>query len=318
MRAEAAEALRLRRRALQVRKGVLRAVHAAGSGHPGGSLSAADILTCLYFSEMNIDPKNPSMAERDRFVLSKGHNAPALYAALAERGYFPKEDLLTLRRTGSYLQGHPDMKHIPGVDMSTGSLGQGASAAVGMALAAKLDGKPYRVFALLGDGELEEGQVWEAAMFAGFRKLDNLVFIVDNNNLQIDGTLDQVCSACPIDRKFEDFHFHVIPVRDGNDMEQLLEAFSEARKVKGKPCVIVAETLKGKGVSFMEDVATWHGKAPNDAEFARAMEELDLAEAALLREEKEAASVPETTEEEMPGGETPAGDMTDGEEVRQL
>lgn len=264
----------LKKKANEVRKGILTSVHAAKSGHPGGSLSAADILTCLYFDEMNIDPSRPDWEDRDRFVLSKGHNAPGLYAALAERGYIPREDLVTLRHTGSYLQGHPDMKHINGVDMSSGSLGQGISAAVGMALAAKMDGRSHRVYALLGDGELQEGQVWEAAMFAGFRELDNLVVIVDNNNLQIDGSLEEVCSAYPIDKKFEAFNFHTICVDDGNDMEKLRSAFREARTVTGKPSVIIAKTVKGKGVSFMEDKASWHGKAPNDAEYETAMEEL--------------------------------------------
>lgn len=267
--------IKLKKTANEVRKGILTSVHAAKSGHPGGSLSAADILTYLYFEEMNIDPSRPDWEDRDRFVLSKGHNAPGLYAALAERGYIPKEDLVTLRHTGSYLQGHPDMKHINGVDMSSGSLGQGISAAVGMALAAKMDGKSHRVYALLGDGELQEGQVWEAAMFAGFRELDNLVVIVDNNNLQIDGSLEEVCSAYPIDKKFEAFHFHVICVDDGNDMEKLRSAFREARTVTGKPTAIIAETIKGKGISFMEDKASWHGKAPNDAEYKIAMEELE-------------------------------------------
>ena len=267
--------IKLKKTANEVRKGILTSVHAAKSGHPGGSLSAADILTYLYFEEMNIDPSRPDWEDRDRFVLSKGHNAPGLYAALAERGYIPKEDLVTLRHTGSYLQGHPDMKHINGVDMSSGSLGQGISAAVGMALAAKMDGKSHRVYALLGDGELQEGQVWEAAMFAGFRELDNLVVIVDNNNLQIDGSLEEVCSAYPIDKKFEAFHFHVICVDDGNDMEKLRSAFREARTVTGKPTAIIAETIKGKGISFMEDNASWHGKAPNDAEYKTAMEELE-------------------------------------------
>lgn len=276
--------IKLKKMANEVRKGILTSVHAAKSGHPGGSLSAADILTYLYFEEMNIDPSRPDWEGRDRFVLSKGHNAPGLYAALAERGYIPKEDLVTLRHTGSYLQGHPDMKHINGVDMSSGSLGQGISAAVGMALAAKMDGRSHRVYALLGDGELQEGQVWEAAMFAGFRELDNLVVIVDNNNLQIDGSLEEVCSAYPIDKKFEAFHFHVIRVDDGNDMEKLRSAFREARSVTGKPTAIIAETIKGKGISFMEDQASWHGKAPNDAEYKTAMEELERLGEKLERE----------------------------------
>ena len=267
------ELLELKQKANEVRKGIVTAVHAAKSGHPGGSLSAADILTYLYFEEMNIDPAQPKKADRDRFVLSKGHNAPGLYAVLAERGYFSKKDLLTLRHIGSYLQGHPDMKHINGVDMSSGSLGQGISAAAGMAVSAKISGDSYHVYTLLGDGEIQEGQVWEAAMFAGHRKLDNLTVIVDNNNLQIDGSIEDVCSPYPIDKKFEAFNFHV----DGNDMEQLKKAFDEAKTVKGKPVAIIARTLKGKGVSFMENKASWHGKAPNDEEFSQAMKELDEA-----------------------------------------
>ena len=271
------ELLELKQKANEVRKGIVTAVHAAKSGHPGGSLSAADILTYLYFEEMNIDPAPPKKADRDRFVLSKGHNAPGLYAVLAERGYFSKKDLLTLRHIGSYLQGHPDMKHINGVDMSSGSLGQGISAAAGMAVSAKISGDSYHVYTLLGDGEIQEGQVWEAAMFAGHRKLDNLTVIVDNNNLQIDGSIEDVCSPYPIDKKFEAFNFHVICVEDGNDMEQLKKAFDEAKTVKGKPVAIIARTLKGKGVSFMENKASWHGKAPNDEEFSQAMKELDEA-----------------------------------------
>ena len=271
------ELLELKQKANEVRKGIVTAVHAAKSGHPGGSLSAADILTYLYFEEMNIDPAQPKKADRDRFVLSKGHNAPGLYAVLAERGYFSKKDLLTLRHIGSYLQGHPDMKHINGVDMSSGSLGQGISAAAGMAVSSKISGDSYHVYTLLGDGEIQEGQVWEAAMFAGHRKLDNLTVIVDNNNLQIDGSIEDVCSPYPIDKKFEAFNFHVICVEDGNDMEQLKKAFYEAKTVKGKPVAIIARTLKGKGVSFMENKASWHGKAPNDEEFSQAMKELDEA-----------------------------------------
>ena len=271
------ELIELKQKANEVRKGIVTAVHAAKSGHPGGSLSAADILTYLYFEEMNIDPAQPKKADRDRFVLSKGHNAPGLYAVLAERGYFSKKDLLTLRHIGSYLQGHPDMKHINGVDMSSGSLGQGISAAAGMAVSAKISGDSYHVYTLLGDGEIQEGQVWEAAMFAGHRKLDNLTVIVDNNNLQIDGSIEDVCSPYPIDKKFEAFNFHVICVEDGNDMEQLKKAFDEAKTVKGKPVAIIARTLKGKGVSFMENKASWHGKAPNDEEFSQAMKELDEA-----------------------------------------
>jgi len=274
--------LELQKKANEIRKGIVTAVHSAKSGHPGGSLSAADIFTYLYFEEMNIDPANPQMKDRDRFVLSKGHTAPGLYAALAERGFFPKEDLVTLRHVGSYLQGHPDMKGIPGVDMSSGSLGQGVSAAVGMAAAGKLDKKDYRVYTLLGDGEIQEGQVWEAAMWAGFRKLDNLVVIVDNNNLQIDGPIDEVCSPYPIDKKFEAFNFHVINI-DGNDYDQIRAAFAEAKATKGMPTAIVAKTVKGKGVSFMENEVGWHGKGPNDAEYAAAMEELEKAGEALCQ-----------------------------------
>lgn len=274
--------LELEKQANEIRKDIVTAVHSAKSGHPGGSLSAADIFTYLYFEEMNIDPKNPGWEERDRFVLSKGHVAPGLYSALAERGYFPKEDLITLRHTGSYLQGHPDMKHIPGVDMSSGSLGQGISAAVGMAAAGKFDGRDYRVYTLTGDGEIQEGQVWEAAMWAGFKKLDNLVVIVDNNNLQIDGTVEEVCSPYPIDEKFAAFNFHVINI-DGNNFDELRSAFDEARATKGQPTAIIAKTRKGKGVSFMEDVAGWHGKAPNDEQYAQAMADLEKAGEALCQ-----------------------------------
>ena len=277
------EKLELQKIANEVRKDIVTAVHAAKAGHPGGSLSAADLFTYLYFQEMNIDPKDPKKADRDRFVLSKGHTAPGLYSALAERGYFPKEDLKTLRHLGSYLQRHPDMKHIPGVDMTSGSLGQGISAAVGMALSAKLSDEAYRVYTLLGDGEIQEGQVWEAAMFAGFRKLDNLVVIVDNNGLQIDGKIDEVCSPYPIDKKFEAFNFHVINVEDGNDMDQLKAAFDEARTVKGMPTAIIMKTVKGKGVSFMENQAGWHGKAPNDEQYAQAMEDLEKVGEALCQ-----------------------------------
>ena len=274
--------LELQKKANEIRKGIVTAVHSAKSGHPGGSLSAADIFTYLYFEEMNIDPANPQMRDRDRFVLSKGHTAPGLYSTLAERGFFPKEDLVTLRHVGSYLQGHPDMKGIPGVDMSSGSLGQGVSAAVGMAAAGKLDNKDYRVYTLLGDGEIQEGQVWEAAMWAGFRKLDNLVVIVDNNNLQIDGPIDEVCSPYPIDKEFEAFNFHAINI-DGNDFDQIRAAFAEAKATKGMPTAIVAKTVKGKGVSFMENEVGWHGKGPNDAEYAAAMEELEKAGEALCQ-----------------------------------
>lgn len=272
----------LQKMAVEVRKGIVSSVHSAKAGHPGGSLSAADIFTYLYFEEMNIDPKDPKKEDRDRFVLSKGHTAPGLYSALANRGYFPVEDLLTLRHTGSYLQGHPDMKHIPGVDMSSGSLGQGLSAACGMALAGKMKQQDYRVYALCGDGEIEEGQIWEAAMFAGFRKLDNLCVIVDNNNLQIDGPIDEVCSPYPIDKKFESFHFHVINI-DGNDFDEIKRAFDEARATKGMPTAIIAHTVKGKGVSYMENSVGWHGKAPNDEEYAVAMEDLRKAGEALCQ-----------------------------------
>ena len=275
--------LELLKTANEIRKGIVSSVHSAKAGHPGGSLSATEVFTYLYFEEMNIDPKNPTDPDRDRFVLSKGHTAPGLYSTLAERGYFPKEDLLTLRHLGSYLQGHPDMKHIPGVDMSSGSLGQGISAAVGMALSAKMDGKAYRVYTLLGDGEIQEGQVWEAAMFAGARKLDNLVVIVDNNGLQIDGNIADVCSPYPIDKKFEAFNFHVINVADGNDFDQLKAAFDEANATKGMPTAIVMKTVKGRGVSYMENNAGWHGKAPNDEEYKIAMEELEKAGEALCQ-----------------------------------
>ena len=274
--------LELMKTANEIRKGIVTAVHSAKSGHPGGSLSAADIYTYLYFEEMNIDPKDPKKADRDRFVLSKGHTAPGYYSTLANRGFFPVEDLTTLRKVGSYLQGHPDMKHIPGVDMSSGSLGQGISAAVGMAISAKLSNDDYRVYTLLGDGEIQEGQVWEASMLAGHRKLDNLVVIVDNNNLQIDGKITDVNSPYPIDKKFEAFNFHVINI-DGNDFDQIEAAFKEARETKGMPTAIIAKTIKGKGVSFMEDQAGWHGKAPNDEQYAQAMEELEKAGEALCQ-----------------------------------
>ena len=275
--------LELQKMANEVRKGIVTGVHAAKAGHPGGSLSAADLFTYLYFEEMNVDPKNPQDPDRDRFVLSKGHTAPGLYAALANKGYFPVEDLLTLRHIGSHLQGHPCMQHTPGLDMSSGSLGQGISAAVGMALSAKLREKSYRVYTLLGDGEIQEGQVWEAAMFAGARHLDNLVVIVDNNGLQIDGKVEDVCSPYPIDKKFEAFNFHVINVADGNDFDQLDAAFKEAREVKGMPVAIVMKTVKGKGVSFMENQASWHGTAPNDEQYAVAMEDLKKVEEALCQ-----------------------------------
>ena len=274
--------LKLMKTANEVRKGIVTSVHSAKAGHPGGSLSAADLFTYLYFEELNVDPKDPKKADRDRFVLSKGHTAPGLYAALAEKGFFPKEDLITLRHTGSYLQGHPDMKCIPGVDMSSGSLGQGVSAAVGMAIAAKISGDDYRVYTLLGDGEIQEGPVWEAAMLASHHKLDNLLVIVDNNNLQIDGEITKVNSPYPIDKKFEAFNFHVINI-DGNDFDQIDAAFKEAKSVKGRPTVIIAKTVKGKGVSFMENQAGWHGKAPNDEEFKIAMADLEKAGEALCQ-----------------------------------
>ena len=274
--------LELMKTANEIRKGIVTALHSAKAGHPGGSLSATEIFTYLYFEEMNVDPKDPKKADRDRFVLSKGHTAPGLYSTLAQKGFFPKEDLVTLRHTGSYLQGHPDMKHIPGVDMSSGSLGQGISAAVGMAIAGKLDNADYRVYTLLGDGEIQEGQVWEASMLAAHRKLDNLVVIVDNNNLQIDGEITEVNSPYQIDKKFEAFNFHVINI-DGNDFDQIDAAFKEAKTVKGQPTAIIAKTVKGKGVSFMENQVGWHGKAPNDEEYKIAMEELEKAGEALCQ-----------------------------------
>ncbi|MBQ3517207.1 MAG: transketolase [Lachnospiraceae bacterium] len=269
--------LELKKIANEVRKGIIISTHAAKAGHPGGSMSAADIFTYLYFEEMqNIDPANPKNPDRDRFVLSKGHTAPGLYATLALKGFFPFEDLTKLRKLHSYLQGHPDMKVTPGVDMSTGSLGQGISAAVGMALAARIDKKDYRVYTLLGDGEIEEGQVWEAAMYAGHKKLDNLVAIVDNNGLQIDGKIEDVCSPYPIDKKFEAFNWHVINA-DAHDFDSLRAAFAEAKTVKGMPTVIVCKSIKGKGVSFMENQAGWHGVAPNDEQKEAAMAELEKA-----------------------------------------
>ena len=274
--------LELQKMANEVRKGIVTSVHAAKAGHPGGSLSAADIFTYLYFEELNVDPQDPKKKDRDRFVLSKGHTAPGLYSALAHRGFFPVEDLTTLRHIGSYLQGHPDMKGIPGVDMSSGSLGQGISAAVGMAIAGKLDQADYRVYTLLGDGEIQEGQVWEAAMLAGFKKLDNLVVIVDNNNLQIDGEITEVNSPYPIDKKFEAFNFHVINI-DGNDFDQIDAALKEAKETKGMPTAIIAKTVKGKGVSFMENQVGWHGVAPNDEQYAEAMEDLEKAGEALCQ-----------------------------------
>ena len=274
--------LELKKIANEVRKGIVTSVHSAKAGHPGGSLSAADIYTYLYFVEMNVDPKEPKKADRDRFVLSKGHTAPGYYATLAQRGFFPVEDLVTLRKVGSYLQGHPCMQHIPGVDMSSGSLGQGISAAVGMAISAKLSNDDYRVYTLLGDGEIQEGQVWEAAMLAGHRKLDNLVVIVDNNGLQIDGNIADVNSPYPIDKKFEAFNFHVINI-DGHDYDQIEAAFKEARETKGQPTAIIAKTIKGKDVSFMENQASWHGVAPNDDQYAQAMKDLEEVGEALCQ-----------------------------------
>lgn len=272
----------LKKTANEVRKNIVTAVYHAHSGHSGGSLSAADILTYLYFEEMNIDPKNPKKADRDRFVLSKGHAAPGWYSVLAERGYFDKEELKGLRHVGCFLQGHPDMKHTPGVDMSSGSLGQGISAAVGMALAGKMDNASYRVYTLLGDGEIQEGQVWEAAMLAANHKLDNLVVIVDNNNLQIDGTVEDVNSPYPIDEKFKAFKFHVINI-NGNDFQDIERAFQEAREHSGQPTAIIAKTVKGKGVSFMENQVGWHGKAPNEEEYQIAMRDLEKAGEALCQ-----------------------------------
>ena len=276
---DAAEKKQLEITACKIRMGIIEGVHSAKSGHPGGSLSIAEILTYLYFKEMNIDPKDPKKADRDRFVLSKGHAAPALYAALAERGYFDKSLLTTLRHIGSILQGHPDMKHIPGVDMSTGSLGQGISAAVGRALSAKHFGDSYRVYAVLGDGEIEEGQVWEAAMFAGNKGLSNLTAVIDYNNLQIDGTIEEVNSAAPIDKKFEAFGWHTITI-NGNDFDEIESALNMAKTVD-KPVAIIAKTVKGKGVSYMENAVNWHGAAPNDELYEQAMTELNAALAQL-------------------------------------
>ena len=274
--------LDLAKTANEIRKGIVTAVHSAKAGHPGGSLSCADLMTFLYFEEMNIDPKDPDKADRDRFVLSKGHCAPALYSTLAQRGYFPVEELTTLRKLGSHLQGHPCMQHTPGVDMSSGSLGQGVSVATGMALSAKLSNDPYRVYTLLGDGEIAEGQVWEAAMFAGHKNLDNLVVIVDNNGLQIDGRIEDVCNPYPIDKKFEAFNFHVISI-DAHDFDQIRAAFAEARNTKGMPTAIIMKSVKGKGVSFMENQAGWHGKAPNDEQYEIAMEDLKKVGEALCQ-----------------------------------
>ena len=274
--------LDLAKTANEVRKGIVTAVHSAKAGHPGGSLSCADLMTFLYFEEMNIDPKDPKKEDRDRFVLSKGHCAPALYSVLAHRGYFPVEELTTLRKLGSHLQGHPCMQHTPGVDMSSGSLGQGISVAAGMALSAKLSNDSYRVYTLLGDGEIAEGQVWEAAMFAGHKKLDNFVVIVDNNGLQIDGKIEDVCNPYPIDKKFEAFNFHVINI-DAHDFDQIRAAFKEAKETKGMPTAIIMKSVKGKGVSFMENQAGWHGKAPNDEQYEIAMKDLEKVGEALCQ-----------------------------------
>ncbi len=273
----------LQKTANEVRKGIIRSVHSAKAGHPGGSLSAADIFTFLYFEELNIDPKDSKKVDRDRFVLSKGHTAPGLYATLANRGFFPVSDLTTLRQIGSYLQGHPDMKHIPGIDMSSGSLGQGISAAVGMALSAKLSNEAYRTYTLLGDGEIQEGQVWEACMFAGHRKLDNLVVMIDNNGLQIDGNIAEVCSPYPIGDKLKAFNFHVIENVDAHDFDTIRAAFNEAKETKGMPTAIVFKSVKGKGVSFMENNAAWHGTAPNDEQFELAMKDLEKVGAAICQ-----------------------------------
>ena len=271
---DSAKLTQLKQEAAMIRLGILDGTHAAASGHPGGSLSIADIMSYLYFSEMKVDPANPKWEDRDRFVLSKGHAAPALYATLARKGFFPFEDLLTLRRVDSVLQGHPDMKHIPGVDMTTGSLGQGISAAVGMALAAKIDGKDYRTYTIVGDGESEEGQVWEALMFAARHKLDNLCVVIDYNGLQIDGAVADIVNPAPYEGKLEAFGYHVITI-DAHDYNQIEAAFAEAKTVKGKPTAIVANSVKGKGVSFMENQVKWHGSAPNDAQCEQALAELN-------------------------------------------
>lgn len=267
------EIQKLEKTAKEIRKGIIEAVYSNKSGHIGGSLSIADILTVLYFNEMKIDPKNPNWENRDRLVLSKGHSSPALYSTLAKKGYFDEKELKTFRNINSRLQGHPDKKHIPGVDMSTGSLGQGLSAANGMAIAAKMDKKDYRVYCILGDGEIEEGQIWEAAMTSNKYKLDNLCVIVDNNNLQIDGTIEEVMSSYPIDAKFRSFGFEIIKI-DGHNIEEIIKAFEVAKNIKGKPTCIIAKTTKGKGISFMENQVDWHGKAPNEEEYLKALEEL--------------------------------------------
>ena len=275
--------LELQKKALQIRRDIIRGTHAAKAGHPGGALSSAEVFAFLYFEEMNVDANNPNMPTRDRFVLSKGHSAPGLYSALALKGFFPREDILTLRHIGSHLQGHPTLGYTPGVDMSSGSLGQGASASIAMAMAARIDKMDYRVYALLGDGEIQEGQVWEAAMFAGARKLDNLCWIIDNNGLQIDGAIEDINSPYPIGEKFKAFNFNVIEVDDGHDFDKLRAAFDNARNTKGMPSVIVMKTIKGKDISFMENVASWHGVAPKDDEAAKALEELDKLEEELCQ-----------------------------------
>ncbi len=275
--------LELQKKALQIRRDIIRGTHAAKAGHPGGALSSAEVFAFLYFEEMNVDANNPNDPKRDRFVLSKGHSAPGLYSALALKGFFPREDILTLRHIGSHLQGHPTLGYTPGVDMSSGSLGQGASASLGMAMAARIDKMDYRVYALLGDGEIQEGQVWEAAMFAGARKLDNLCWIIDNNGLQIDGAIEDINSPYPIGEKFKAFNFNVIEVDDGHDFDKLRAAFDNARNTKGMPSVIVLKTIKGKDISFMENVVGWHGVAPKDDEAAKALEELDKLEEELCQ-----------------------------------
>ena len=270
---DSAKLTQLKHEAAMIRLGILDGTHAAASGHPGGSLSIADIMSYLYFAEMKVDPANPKWEDRDRFVLSKGHAAPALYATLARKGFFPFESLVTLRRIDSGLQGHPDMKYIPGVDMSSGSLGQGISAAVGMALAAKIDGKDYRTYTIVGDGETEEGQVWEALMFAARHDLDNLCVIIDNNGLQIDGPIAEIVNPAPYEGKLASFGFHVITI-DAHSLEEIEAAFNEAKTVKGRPTAIVAKSVKGKGVSFMENQVKWHGSAPNDAQYEQAVAEI--------------------------------------------
>ena len=275
--------LELQKVAVKIRKGIIKSTHAAKAGHPGGALYSAEVFAYLYYEELNVNPQDPENEDRDRFVLSKGHSAPGLYSVLAMKGFFPEEDLLTLRHIGSHLQGHPTLKITPGIDMSSGSLGQGASASLGMAMAARMDNKSYRVYALLGDGEIQEGQVWEAAMFAGARKLDNVCWIIDNNNLQIDGTLEEVNSPYPIGDKFRAFNFNVIEVEDGHDFDELRNAFDNARSTKGKPSVIIMKTIKGKDVSFMENVVGWHGVAPKDDEAEAALRELDKLEEELCQ-----------------------------------